>query len=566
MRDLLIWIPARGGSKRVRGKNLRTVGNCSLLGRTIWFAREFRRRTAVHARIIVDTDDQVIAEEALSWGAEVPFLREEEYASDTATSVDALLRLLARLEESGDDLASAVMLLQPTSPLRTYEHCLACWEEFNARSWARLLSVRGADLEHAAGYVPDEEGSLQLAGSSTRSPIFCPTGALYLTDTSDFRDRPGFVVAGATGFVAAEDWSVVDVDEEHELALADRALSGSRPAGTRCLVIAEAGVNHGGSVDRALELVRVAATAGADAVKFQTFEPASLVARSAPKAPYQIAQTGAEEGQWEMLARLVLSEEDHHVIAESCRDHGIRFLSTPFDAATADRLVAMGVDLLKISSAEVTNWPFLRHLGGLRVPVILSTGMSTLQEVADAVEVLRKSGCEDLSLLHCVSSYPSAAEDSNLHSMQTMASLFDVPVGWSDHTEGITVGVAAVAMGAVVLEKHFTLDRSLPGPDHLTSVEPQELADLVRSVRQVEAARGSGVKRPVPAELPVAAVARRSLHGARRMAKGDRLDAASLVALRPGTGISPVRLSEVEGRTLLVSLDEGEMLTEEHLG
>jgi len=513
----------------------------------------------------VDTDDPVIAEEARSWGAEVPFLREAEYASDTATSVDALLRLLARLEDSGDNLASAVMLLQPTSPLRTYEHSLACWKEFNTRSWTRLVSVRAADLEHTAGYVPDGEGSLQSAGPS-RSPVFCPTGALYLTETSDFRNRPEFVVAGATGFVVAEDWSVVDVDDEHELELVDRALSCSIHAAGSCLVIAEAGVNHGGSVDRALELVRVAAAAGADAVKFQSFEPATLVAPSAPKAPYQIAQTGSKEGQWEMLARLALSEPDHHAIAESCRHHGIRFLSTPFDASSADRLVAMGVDLLKISSGEVTNWPFLRHLGGLGVPVILSTGMSTIQEVADAVEVLREGGCEDLSLLHCVSSYPSAVEDSNLHVMQTMASLFGLPVGWSDHTEGITVGVAAVAMGAVVLEKHFTLDRSLPGPDHLTSVEPQDLAELVRSVRQVEASRGSGVKQPVPAELPVAAVARRSLHGARRMVKGDRLDSTSLVALRPGTGISPIRLSEIEGRTLVSSLDRGEMLTEEHLG
>ena len=321
-------------------------------------------------------------------------------------------------------------------------------------------------------------------------------------------------------------------------------------AGRPCFVIAEAGVNHGGDLEQALRLVDAAADAGADAVKFQTFRAKDLVTPEAPKANYQEARCPGSRSQLDLLKALELSEASHRALMAHCRDRGILFLSTPFEAGSADLLESLGLPAFKIPSGELTNLPFLAHLARKGRPVILSTGMARLGEIEQAMTVFEAAGLEEVVLLHCVSSYPTASADANLRAMATLAQVFQRPVGYSDHTEGLEVSLAAVALGACVLEKHLTLDRSLPGPDQQVSLEPGELKALVRGVRIVTAARGHGRKVPAPWELNTAQVARKSLVAAMSLPRGTVLQAHHLVAKRPGTGLPPLQLAEVLGRTL----------------
>ncbi len=330
-------------------------------------------------------------------------------------------------------------------------------------------------------------------------------------------------------------------------------------------VIAEAGVNHNGDARLAVRLVDAAADAGADAVKFQTFRAEALASAGAPKAAYQKKSTGGRGSQLEMLRRLELSEDGHRRALARARKRGIAFLSTPFDEKSADFLARLGVKAFKLPSGELTNHPLLARVASKRRPVILSTGMSTLAEVAAAVKVLRRGGVKKLTLLHCVSNYPADPADSNLRAMATMARAFKVPVGWSDHTTGSATAVAAVALGAAVLEKHFTLDKRMKGPDHAMSLEPRELAAFVASVREAASALGDGIKRPVPSEAAIRRVARRSLVLTAALPKGARLRAADLSSKRPGTGIPPSELASVVGRRLRRAVPADRPLTREDL-
>lgn len=348
-------------------------------------------------------------------------------------------------------------------------------------------------------------------------------------------------------------------------------------------IIAEAGVNHNGSLDAALRLVDVAAEAGADAVKFQTFKAGAIISRHAPKAAYQQRTTGAAESQLEMVRKLELSLEDHHTLLARCRERGIEFLSTPFDIDSARFLVReLGMGRIKLGSGEITNAPLLLEVARLGRPVILSTGMSTLAEVENALGVLafgylgrerassaafRDAYADDegqavlagmVSLLHCTTEYPAPFEQVNLRAMRTLADAFGLPVGFSDHTPGIAIPVAAAALGARVVEKHFTLDKSLPGPDHRASLEPDELAAMVVSIRQVSAALGSAVKRPSAAELGNRAVARKSLVALRPVARGELFSADNLGCKRPGEGVSPFAWWDLLGRAAGRDYDEDE--------
>jgi N,N'-diacetyllegionaminate synthase len=330
-------------------------------------------------------------------------------------------------------------------------------------------------------------------------------------------------------------------------------------------IIAEAGVNHNGSDELALELVETAARCGADAVKFQTFTAEKLVRPGAEKAEYQKRETGAGD-QFDMLKKLEMSEELHRKLIRRCDELNIEFMSTPFDEQAADFLVSLGMKRIKVPSGEITNHPFLEYLTAKNVPMIISTGMATLQEVQEAVEVVRaarsRSGRrgeleEFLTVLHCTSNYPASVDDVNLRAMQTIHSATRIPVGYSDHTAGVAVSVAAVAMGATVIEKHFTLDRNLPGPDHKASLEPDELALMIQHIRNVERALGSDKKEPVPNELPVRTLVRRSLTTVRPIGKGQPLTRDSVALLRPGTGIAPKDLSKAIGKKAVRDLDAG---------
>lgn len=316
------------------------------------------------------------------------------------------------------------------------------------------------------------------------------------------------------------------------------------------LIIAEAGVNHNGDLQMAKRLVDAAAAAGADLVKFQTFNASRQVTRSAKKADYQIQTTDSTESQHTMLQRLELSEAMHHELIEHCANRQIGFFSTGFDIECVDLLVRMGQEQFKIPSGEITNLPYLRHIGRLGKKVILSTGMATLSEIEAAIEVLEQAGTprSKLTVLHCTTEYPTPMSEVNLRAMQSIHAAFGVDVGYSDHTQGIEVSIAAVAMGASVIEKHFTLDRTLPGPDHQASLEPAELSALVTAIRNIETALGDGIKRLSPSEARNKPVARKSLVASRSIKAGEVFTAENLTTKRPGNGISPMRWDDFLGR------------------
>ena len=316
------------------------------------------------------------------------------------------------------------------------------------------------------------------------------------------------------------------------------------------LIIAEAGVNHNGDIEIGKALIDAAAEAGADIVKFQTFDADLLVTSNARKAIYQMKSTAANESQRDMLKRLELSPAMHEQLIARAERRGIEFFSTAFDLDSLDYLLGLGMSRIKVPSGELTNLSYLRKVGSTGKPVILSTGMANLGEIEAALATLEAAGTprRQITVLHCSTEYPAPVAEVNLQAMPVMAKAFGVQVGYSDHTEGIEVAIAAVAMGACVIEKHFTLDRALPGPDHRASIEPDELARMVSSIRNIELALGDGVKRPSVSEEKNRLVARKSLVAARAIAKGELFSEENLVAKRPGTGISPMRLDEWLGR------------------
>lgn len=318
----------------------------------------------------------------------------------------------------------------------------------------------------------------------------------------------------------------------------------------KVFIIAEAGVNHNGSLELAKKLVDAAADAGADAVKFQTFKANNLVSKSAHKAAYQKQTTAADETQHAMLAKLELDDAAHRAIIEHCKRRQILFLSTPFDIESADMLEGLGMPIYKIPSGEITNLPYLRHISRLGKEIILSTGMSDLQEVENALRVLESEGTprSKITVLHATTEYPCPIEDVNLKAMRTIQKAFGVKVGYSDHTSGIEVPIAAVALGACVIEKHFTLDRAMDGPDHKASLEPGELKAMVSAIRNVEQALGDGLKRPSPSELKNIPIARKSLVAICGIKKGDLFSEKNLGAKRPGHGISPMHWDELIGQ------------------
>jgi N,N'-diacetyllegionaminate synthase len=332
-----------------------------------------------------------------------------------------------------------------------------------------------------------------------------------------------------------------------------------------CLIIAEAGVNHNGDLAVARDMVQVAAHCGADAIKFQTFKAEKLATVNAPKASYQAKTTGNDENQLEMLRKLELSESDFHELFKECLKNNILFLSTPFDEGSADFLAGLNVEGFKISSGDLTNLPFLKHVAKIGKPVILSTGMSYLNEVDEAVQTIHATGNHKLALLHCTSNYPANPAGINLRAMNTLAQTFHLPVGLSDHSEGIEIAFAAVAMGATIIEKHFTLDRNMAGPDQHTSLEPRELEAMVKGIRKVELALGNGIKEPADGETDTAAVARKSVVARIPIPTGTRITGSHLAIMRPGTGLPPVMLSTLLGRTTRVDIPAGTLITLEML-
>jgi N,N'-diacetyllegionaminate synthase len=330
----------------------------------------------------------------------------------------------------------------------------------------------------------------------------------------------------------------------------------------RTFIIAEAGVNHNGSISIAKKLIDVSADAGSDAVKFQTFKAERLVCKSAAKADYQKKTTDADESQFDMIKKLELNEDAHKELMDYGKDKGIIFLSSPFDLESIDLLNKLGIEIFKIPSGEITNLPYLRKIGRLKKKVILSTGMADLGEIGNAINVLTEYGTrkDGITVLHCNTEYPTPFEDVNLNAMLTIRDAFKVKVGYSDHTLGIEAPVAAVALGAAVIEKHFTLDKNMKGPDHKASLEPDELKAMVHAIRNIEKALGNGVKRPSPSELKNKPVVRKSIVAARDIRKGETFTEDNITVKRPGTGISPMEWDSVIRNKAVRAFEEDDLI------
>ncbi len=329
---------------------------------------------------------------------------------------------------------------------------------------------------------------------------------------------------------------------------------------SKVFIIAEAGVNHNGDLELAKKLVDAAVEAGADVVKFQTFKAEKLVCKNAEKADYQKETTDTSESQFEMLKKLELTEEMHTQLLSYCKEKGILFLSTPFDVESVDYLTGLGMDIMKIPSGEITNYPYLRKVAQTGKKVILSTGMSDIEEVKAAVAVLKEYGSKDIAVLHCNTEYPTPYADVNLNAMLVLRDELGIEIGYSDHTQGIEIPIAAVAMGAKIIEKHFTLDKTMDGPDHKASLEPHELKEMVSAIRNVEAALGDGVKVPSVSEQKNIAIARKSIVAKCRIEKGEIFTEENLTAKRPGTGISPMRWNDIIGTIAQRSYNEDELI------
>lgn len=330
------------------------------------------------------------------------------------------------------------------------------------------------------------------------------------------------------------------------------------------LIIAEAGVNHNGNIELAKKLIESAKEAGADIIKFQTGKAKNIISRFAPKAQYQIENTGNDqESQLEMVEKLALKDEDWLPLTKHCHQVGIEFLSTPFDFESVKLLDSLGMQTFKIPSGEITNLPYLRMIGRLNKKIILSTGMSNLGEIETAISILTQSGTkrENITILHCNTEYPTPMKDVNLKAMQTIANAFHLPVGYSDHTEGIHIPIAAVAMGASVIEKHFTLDKNMEGPDHKASLEPHELKEMIRCIRDIEVALGNGIKQESESEKKNKLLARKSIVANRPIKAGEVLSECNLYVKRPAGGLSPMEWDNVIGKVAKKDFEEDEMIT-----
>jgi N-acetylneuraminate synthase len=572
---ILALVTARGGSKGFPGKNLAPLAGRPLVA---WTHRVLHSLQADHPELLLrlSTDDQAIAD---AWPRDdrPTELRPAHLAEDTTTSLEVVRYELEAAAAAGQP-CSAVLLVQPTSPLLSRDDlaaAVAAW-----RGGARSV-VGVAETEHPMGWACRiRDGVLEsfpeMPATSRRQETeasHLPVG-FWLASTGFISEHQALMVPGESVPVLISSDRAVDIDRASDLDLAALRLSHSkRPSpfviadrpvgpGQPCFIIAEAGVNHNGSVELAEQLIDAAAEAGADAVKFQTFRAEALATAAAPKAAYQTRSTG-DGAQVDMLKRLELPVSQWAVLKRRCEDRGLVFLSSPFDSDSARLLDGLQVQAIKLGSGEITNRPLLEEVAAFGRPLILSSGMSDLDEVEDAIQLVRRH-CP-VAMLHCVSSYPAPAEQTNLRAMASIAAACGVVTGLSDHSDGAEIPIAGIALGAALLEKHLTLDRNLPGPDHAASLEPAAFAEMVAQIRRVESALGDGIKRPVAAEMDTRAVARKSLVLSQDRLAGHRLQADDLTAKRPGTGLSPMLLDRILGRKLRADLSQDHLLCWEDL-
>jgi len=593
---ILGLVTARGGSKGLPGKNLAPIAGRPLVAWSHRALADLRSRLAEpglenHVELIVrlSTDDADIAG---AWPeSDRPLdsdLRPAHLSTDAATSIAVVEYELERMADLGTP-CDGVLIVQPTSPLLSADDLVRMVQAFIAGN-PSVAAITPLDHPMHWNLTRDNAGRLSPAiesdaslGSAQRQrqpETFRPVGC-YLCTSEFIADYRGFTATGITLGVEIPNVRTIDIDTQSHLDTARAHIS--RPSerhsivigeGDRartigdcqpCFVIAEAGVNHNGDTDLAHKLVDAAADSGADAVKFQTFRASELVTDRAAMALYQRTNLGVAAGtpgsQADMLRRLELSESAIAKLKAHAEERGLVFLSSPFDIESARLLAGLGVCALKLGSGELTNHPYLADLAELGLPLLLSTGMATLDEAEDAANIVRKNGNPPSLWFHCVSAYPAPASATNLRAIGSLRSALCAPIGMSDHSMGDAVALAAVARGAVAIEKHLTLSREMAGPDHAASLEPGEFAEMMGRIRIVESALGDGVKQPAVCEFDTVRAARRSLVAAADLPAGHTICAHDLVAKRPGDGVCPSRLPGFIGRKLIAPLARDARIT-----
>lgn len=591
-REVLCVIPARSGSKGLPQKNILPLSGLPLIAHSILCAR----MTGSIDRTVVSTDSDQIAGVAKKYGADVPFFRPPELARDETPSWPVFQHALRESEAVYDRKFDRIAVLQPTNPARRPRNIETALDRLAKRQRADgVIGIAEPDFHIDWQSVEKSDGFISHVFDSAKQTdrrqdarqLYYINGLLYVFERDFVLENDGFLEGDLLGLQIDRERSI-DIDTQRDLEQAefkissgyvslpwiepapqskppDRSSTSSRRDhisigdrlvgdGLPCFIIGEAGVNHNGDPERAFELVDAAAAAGVDAVKFQTFVPEKLVSPEAEKADYQAEKTGEDQSQLEMLDKLALPMEVFRKLKTYAEKKGLVFLSTPFDPDSAAFLDKLGVVAFKIGSGELTNLPLLREVSSFGRPMLVSTGMAQLSEVRRAVDAIESNRTSEIALFHCVSNYPTNAEDSNLQVIETLRRQFGAPVGWSDHTLGTSVTVASIGAGADLIEKHFTLDKNLPGPDHDTSLEPRQLEQMVSKIRRAEAAVGHGSKHPFATELETAKAARKSICAARDLEAGETLSRSDLEILRPGTGIAPRHIDSLVGRTVEVDI------------
>lgn len=563
--NILAVVPARGGSKGIPKKNIKVLAGKPLIAYTIEAAK-----SKFINKVVVSTDDNEIAHISKQYDAEV-IKRPNNLARDDSQTIDAVNHVITTLEEDRY-FPDIVVLLQPTSPLRTQKNVDDAIKLFikNKGKCDSLVSV--CEFEHSPywslkvedGYLKPNFGNNYFKMRRQDLPkLYMPNGSIFISTKQILLTSKSFYKGNIIPYSMKTEESI-DIDTMLDFKLAEIMLKNAEmenedvETDEPTFIIAEAGVNHNGSLDLAKKLVNAAKESGADAIKFQTFKTEDLVTKDAKKAEYQ-NKTTRENSQYEMIKKLELSDDDFRELALYADKKGIMFLSTPFDIESVNLLDEIGVPLFKLGSGEITNFPLLQHVASKGRPVILSTGMATMDEIEEAVDLLHDK-VKSLTLMHCVTSYPAEIHDTNLKVIETLRSTFKVPVGFSDHTPGIEMAMAAVALGSDVIEKHFTLNKNLEGPDHKASLEPPEFKKMVHSIRNVESGMGNGIKKLTDTEKEIKRVARKSIVARVQIPQETIITEDMLAVKRPGTGIKPKYLESIIGKKTTSEIKKDEVI------
>lgn len=576
--NILFLVPARSGSKGIPNKNLVNLAGCPLLAFSIMAIRKALISIKnLNTKIIVSTDSKKIAEVAKFWGAEVPFLRPEELANDKSDIIDTILYTVKELKLRKIFEPDIIFLIQPTSPLIEAKNIL---EALNLFLETKKPVISIAELEIPINWIfclKDNKLEINKKVAHFRQKqkekYYRPNGAIYISSIEDLKKNKSFYAENTISYFM-EYYQSIDIDYPEDLEVAQQMLEyrnklnlkeikiGNKKIGKNNPVffIAEAGVNHNGNLEIAKKLIDIAVDSGANCIKFQTFKAENLLSKNAKKADYQLKTTPVNETQYEMIKKLELSEADFIEVKNYCDKRKIMFLSTPFDLESFEFLKKLNVDAFKVSSGDLTNYFLIKEIAKTKKPVILSTGMSYLYEVYNAINLIEEMGNEKIAILHCLTEYPAPVEELNLSVIRNMKLVFNYPVGFSDHTEGELASIASIPFGVSIIEKHFTLDKNLPGPDHKASLDPEELKNLIKNIRKVENSIGNGIKNPAKSEMKNRKLVRRSLFSKCEIKKGVVIEENFFEALRPGNGISPMEIKKLTGKKTKRLLKIGDII------